>query len=441
MKTPFALAAPAALLLLGGDSASRVAPPPASIVERFGLVERYTQCLLVEGTPFVATAAVAPQALLEAEFLARAMVGPRSEILRALGESGTRFVAMSVRERTCDVDEHADLYPSAYWNKRARGLGATAERPAVSAGEENLLGLEGDPYSTESIFIHEFGHAIHERALARVDPTFDGRLRRAYESALAAGLWKGTYAASNRMEYWAEGTQSWFDTNRANDAQHNDVATREELRSYDKALAALLLEVYGDRPWRYRKPTERKHDAHLAGFDWRTAPKFAWTPQESDAYQKWEKLEKETARRAGEPERAWLERSAAAGIATSCVTLGLRHRDGAEGFARDDREAVRWFQRAVDLGLVEAMDHLGWMIAQGRGAPRDEPQAVALYRNAAERGCAQAMWNLARHLQDGRGVGADPVQAHVWLTRAAARGHAAARKALPAAPASRPGGR
>ena len=38
------------------------------------------------------------------------------------------------------------MTPKAYWDKRARGLGATPERPAVSCGEENLLNLQGDWY-------------------------------------------------------------------------------------------------------------------------------------------------------------------------------------------------------------------------------------------------------------------------------------------------------
>ena len=44
------------------------------------------------------------------------------------------------------------------------------------------------------------------------------------------GLWKGKYAATNFHEYWAEGVQSWFDTNRENDHDHNHVNTREELK-------------------------------------------------------------------------------------------------------------------------------------------------------------------------------------------------------------------
>ena len=76
-----------------------------------------------------------------------------------------------------------------------------------------------------------------------VDPTFDSKLQRAFESAANNGLWKGTYAETNRDEYWAEGVQSWFDDNRENDALHNHVNTRAELKAYDPQLATLCEQV------------------------------------------------------------------------------------------------------------------------------------------------------------------------------------------------------
>ena len=87
--------------------------------------------------------------------------------------------------------------------------------------------------------------------------------------AKTKGLWKGTYAMSNMSEYWAEGVQSWFDTNRQNDSSHNHVDTRAELKSYDPALAKLIEEVFGDDPWRYVRPDKRPDlaQSHLAGYE------------------------------------------------------------------------------------------------------------------------------------------------------------------------------
>src|SRR3954454_11151083 len=207
------------------------------------------------------------------------MLEHRPDVKDAMIRNKTRCAVMAYSERTTDIPEHSDLTPKDYWNVRARGLGATHVRPAVSCAEENLLGYPGDPYATENILIHEFGHAIHEMGLNTADKTFEPRLRKAFDEATKKVLWKGTYAASNLHEYWAEGVQSWFDTNCENDSQHNHVNTRDELETYDPPLAALLKEVFGDGRWRYRRPDQRPDKAHLAGFDVKHAPRFAWEPE------------------------------------------------------------------------------------------------------------------------------------------------------------------
>jgi hypothetical protein len=257
---------------------AEVAAPPAELIQSWKLSPFYTKHLSVEGMPILASAKVSDYALQEGAFLIRHMIGNRPEILHALATNRVRFVIMAHSEMTTDVPEHSDLQPKAYWNRRARGLGATPARPAVSCGEENLLTLPGDPYWQENILIHEFAHAIHERGMSIVDPTFDQRLLAAYEHAKANGLWEGTYAMQNRSEYWAEAAQSWFDCNRANDKEHGPIDTRDKLKPYDPDVAKLLTEVYGDTPWRYLKPTKRpaSEKAHLAGFDVKKAGRFVW---------------------------------------------------------------------------------------------------------------------------------------------------------------------
>jgi hypothetical protein len=131
--------------------------------------------------------------------------------------------------------------------------------------------------------------------LSSVDPTFATKLRKAYKEAKDKGLWKGTYAGSNTGEYWAEGVQSWFDTNRQNDSQHNHVDTREELKAYDPELAKLCDEVFGNGPWRYIRPDHRTEPAHLAGFDLSKAPAFQWEPESLEARRKhYEEVERKS---------------------------------------------------------------------------------------------------------------------------------------------------
>ncbi len=262
-----------------------VNPVPGTLRDRLDLDPYYQQHVDVSGFPVLASERAIPEALLEARYLILQMIGHRQDILDAMARNKTRFTVMAFDEWTTMVPEHSDLRPPEYWDRRARGLGATRSRPSVSCGEENLLAMEGDPYSTENILIHEFAHAIHEMGLSTVDSTFDSRLGEAYRSAMEKGLWKGAYASTNRMEYWAEVVQSWFNTNRENDNQHNHVDLRSELKQYDPAAAALCKEIFGDGSWRYVHPTLRSHEAHLNEINRSALPTFRWADGMEEAYQ------------------------------------------------------------------------------------------------------------------------------------------------------------
>lgn len=83
---------------------------------------------------------------------------------------------------------------------------------------------------------------------------------------------KECYAHKNRAEYWAEGVQCWYDTNRTMDHDHNHIHTRAQLKVYDPHLAALCQDVLGDSPWRFVSPRERAGKDHLANFEPSTSP-------------------------------------------------------------------------------------------------------------------------------------------------------------------------
>ena len=243
--------------------------------EHFHLDPIYTKYISAAGYPIVGSQDVDDFAMKEAAWLVNLMLAERPDVRQTLIDGGSRMVVMDYQQMTTDVPEHAHLRPREYWDRRARGLGGSRTDPICSCGEENLLAYPGDPYPTENILIHEFAHSIHLRGLVNVDPTFDDRLRQAYDDAMQAGLWKDAYAASNRNEYWAEGVQSWFDNNRPPDSSHNHVNTRRELRAYDPALAGLCEEVFGNTKLVYSKPGTRL-TGHLQGFDPGTAPTFRW---------------------------------------------------------------------------------------------------------------------------------------------------------------------
>ena len=271
--------------------AYRFEPPDPDGVPPF-----YRQRASAGGFPIVASERVNPYALKEAVYLANMMLAKRPDVREAMIKSGARLSILAWNEFTTDQPEwkwlakhpvpgFPGVSPRDYRDARARGMGGSITDPFCSCAEENLLGYRGDPYSTENIFIHEFAHNIHLRGMTNVDPGFDGRVKRAYDAAMKAGLWKGKYASVNHHEYFAEGVQSWFDDNRENDHDHNHVNTRAELVAYDPGLAALCREVFGDTVLKYTKPVTRLH-GHLEGYDPSKAPEFVWPARLEAARQK-----------------------------------------------------------------------------------------------------------------------------------------------------------
>ena len=265
-------------LLISQDVYCQVKQVPSEIRASFKLDPYYQKYVDVRGLPVVGSKRVTDAAILEAAWIVEKMIGHRPELLAVMAENRTRLAVMAFDEYTTDVPEHRHLTPRVYWDRRARGLGATPRAPAVSCAEENLLGHPGDPYETENICIHEFGHAIHEMGMVTLDPTFDERLKLAYRRAKTNGLWENTYAITNHKEYWAEAVQSWFGNNREQDALHNHVNTRQELLDYDPPLATLCREVFGEKDWRYHKPLDRPHAerSHLLKVDFESLPRFRW---------------------------------------------------------------------------------------------------------------------------------------------------------------------
>ena len=83
---------------------------------------------------------------------------------------------------------------------------------------------------------------------------------------------KECYARKNRAEYFAEGVQCWYNTNRTMDHDHNHIHTREQLKEYDPVLAKLCEEVLGNGDWRFVSPRERAGKDHLRDFDPKKSP-------------------------------------------------------------------------------------------------------------------------------------------------------------------------
>ncbi len=109
-------------------TAQTVEPPSLTVRKHFRLAPFYRQWVDVEGLPVVASEKVNPYALKETAWLIRRMIGHRPEVLRAMAKNRVRVSVMAYHEMTTRIPEHSDLSPGFYWDRRARGLGATPIR-------------------------------------------------------------------------------------------------------------------------------------------------------------------------------------------------------------------------------------------------------------------------------------------------------------------------
>jgi alpha-glucosidase len=147
---------------------------------------------------------------------------------------------LGTNEKTTQIPEYTYLGESI--NDRARGLGGN---PGLCSEEGSLCG-PSDRWKGESICVHEFAHTISIYGLYDADPTFENRLKAAYNAARSAGRFANTYAMENEQEYWGEGVQDWYYTNLESSTPngvHGPIDKREELRDYDRALHDLVGEL------------------------------------------------------------------------------------------------------------------------------------------------------------------------------------------------------
>ncbi|MHB8478642.1 MAG: tetratricopeptide repeat protein [Steroidobacteraceae bacterium] len=160
-----------------------------------------------------------------------------------------------------------------------------------------------------------------------------------------------------------------------------------------------------------------------------------------------------------------LRLAAAGGFPAAAYRLGLAYQEG-NGFPRDRKQALAWFNRAADAGNAEAQNALGdlyrfadppekdytlalhWyaeaakrgnaegqyslgtLYQGGLGAPRDYDAAIQWYLKAANQGQLQAQLQLAHLYESGRGSEVDVRRAIEWYSKAAAQGDPEAVSAL-----------
>ena len=239
-----------------------VSTPPASL----GLDPFYAKFADARGVPITGSRNVPDEAILAARDIVVSMMSYRRDVRDELVRQGARIGVMAVSEGTTDMPEQRDWKKPAiddprltkcevrdyartialqsdsqYWNARARGMGGLFTTGAA----ENIMGVPGTRYFGENIMVHEFSHNIMN-ALRTTDPNLIKRLEAAYAQARERRLWQGSYMINTIEEYWAEGTQFWFNSNKAYITDTLTVVNAEDLKARDPAIYALLAEVYGD---------------------------------------------------------------------------------------------------------------------------------------------------------------------------------------------------
>ena len=239
------------------DYTCAVGPVPASLNLNAEQDAYYSQYADANGLPVLGGNLVSAPALTHACETILGMMSLRQDLLAEMIANGTIAAVTGDGEGITQIPAYSDLdtvapIPGDTWDNRAQGgLGATKARPVSSGTEENVLCTVNDPYQAggvhEDIFLHEFAHSVDLMALEDLDPDFRAAVQAAYDDALANNLYQNTYAEETVEEYWAEGVQTWFNTNLESDPPnglHNSIDTRAELESYDPALHGLISRIF-----------------------------------------------------------------------------------------------------------------------------------------------------------------------------------------------------
>jgi hypothetical protein len=251
-----------------------VIPPPA----KFKIDPFYTK--LTWAREFTVLGRQAnDRALLKANDTIRKMFAFRHDILKALIADGVKLVVLGRNERLADLPEYNLLRQSHSFDPLARSFSYGPGTKLLAVSEENLLEGPEEPMSGECQVVREFAKALfdvtatrpvdpnwnnrgrdvqqYELRVKRLDVQFGENVKQAYTAAMNKGLWKGTPAARDHVEYWAQGVVAYFNATGQglppNDAPH-PITTRELLKEYDPDLYALVNETMaydGHVDWRY----------------------------------------------------------------------------------------------------------------------------------------------------------------------------------------------
>lgn len=117
------------------------------------------------------------------------------------------------------------------------------------------------------------------------------------------------------------------------------------------------------------------------------------------------------------------------GGANDCYRIAEAYYYG-NGVVQNYDEAVKWYEKAAQMGHQEAQCDLGNCYYYGEGLPENYERSVYWYEKAAEQGNVRALYNLGNSYYYGEGVAQNRELAMAYYDRAAALGSTHAKERL-----------
>jgi alpha-glucosidase len=256
-------------------------PPPQYKIDPY-----YTKFTWADEFPVIGRSA-SDEALLKANDTINRMFSYRHDILKALIADGVKLAVLGRDESLVNLPECAQMKDSKAFDVTARLLEySPGTNKLLVVPEENVLGDTRDPLVGDCLVIREIAKAAYyvtgtrpedpnwdkrgravqqyELRLKRMDVRFDQKLDELFTGTKTKGLWKGTTAVYDKVEYWTAGVLAYFDAAGHTSAPLNapyPIRTREMLKEYDPGLFGLVNETMayeGHVDWRYCAAKETK---------------------------------------------------------------------------------------------------------------------------------------------------------------------------------------
>lgn len=240
---------------------SIIAPPKTFKIDPY-----YTKFTYAREFPVIGSKDANDEAMLKANDTIRKMFAYRHDILKAMLFDGARLVVLGRHERLSDLPEFQDKRKKPGFDD-ARYFDYMPSVKLMVVPEENVLRSPAEPFAGKNMVVGVFAKGLYhvtatrpvladfgkggakqqyELRVRRLDVEFDSRLAKFFDEATKSGLWKGTNAGRDRVEYWAAGVEAYFDAAGAGfppRGADRPITTREALRIYDAGLYGLVDET------------------------------------------------------------------------------------------------------------------------------------------------------------------------------------------------------